>query len=616
MNDTPVPGTRLRPATRCGLVLLLLVVGPRPGRAQPTGGPYGPIPQSYELPKAAHVYYVAPGGKAEAAGSTLAEPTTLEAAFERVVSGDAIVMRGGTYRTGGLRLNQGITWQPYADERPVLKGTRVAAQWEALRNGVWRTAWTTLFPARPRDWWRRDREGVRTPLHRFNNDMVFVDGEMLRSAGWEGELDEHSFYVDYEAGQVYIGVDPKDRLVEITAFDSAFVRTSGPCHGKTSDRKGPTIRGLTFTQYAYRAIEIEGKRPAVPVSEEPTDDPVGPADPATFGKEVVGTTLENVTISFCSRVAGYFRGDGLVIRQSLVSDTSTEGVYVIGSADVLLERNIFRRNNVEELTGYYPAAVKIFNQSHRVTCRDNLVIENPHSNGIWYDVGNVDGVFVDNWVEGAIDGFFFEISKGAICAGNVFVGCDKGIRVLNSSNVRVYHNTLVDSVASFERDERSAVGDHFGWHPRTGPDVDQREGHAFVGNLLVASESFRKPLLRFEQPKTLCERLTRPQVSELDGNLYVRRGSGGPLLVWSPAPGESCQVELATLEELRTLQPGLEAHGRSVGDWFGALFKSPELRRYELVGGVAEASVRLPAEILRLLGWREPRPPGAYPASR
>ena len=128
---------------------------------------------------------------------------------------------------------------------------------------------------------------------------------------------------------------------------------------------------------------------------------MGPADPGTYGKEVVGTTLENVTISFCSRVAGYFRGDGLTIRHSLISDTSTEGVYVIGSSDVLLEKNIFRRNNIEELTGYYPAAVKIFNQSHRVTCRDNLVIDNPNSNGIWYDVGNVDGVFVNNWVEDA-----------------------------------------------------------------------------------------------------------------------------------------------------------------------------------------------------------------------
>jgi hypothetical protein len=620
MNPAPTPGVRRLAASAGGALLLLLV--PLPGGAQPSGGPYGPIPQSYALPKAAHVYYVAPEGRAEAAGSTLAEPTTLEAAIERVVGGDAIVMRGGTYRTGGLKLNQGITWQPYADERPVLKGTRVATEWTALRGKVWRTSWPTLFPARPLGWWQRGREGMRTPLHRFNNDMVFVDGELLKSAGWEGELDEHSFYIDYEAGQIYIGTDPTKRLVEITAFDSAFVRTSGPCHGKESDRKGPTIRGLTFTQYAYRAIDIEGKKPATLVSEEPTDDPLGPAEPGTYGREVVGTTLENVTISFCSRVAGYFRGDGLVLRNSLISDTSTEGFYVIGSSDVLLERNIFRRNNVEELTGYYPAAVKIFNQSRRVTCRDNLVIDNPHSNGIWYDVGNVDGVFVDNWVEGAIDGFFFEISKGAIVAGNVFVRCDKGIRVLNSSNVRVYHNTLVDSVASFERNERSAVGDHFGWHPRTGPDVDQREGHVFVGNLLVASESFRKPLLRFEQPQALCARLTRPQASEVDGNVYVRYGgpAGTPLLVWSPVAGESCQVELGSLEELRTLQPGFEARGRYLSDYAGGLFRSPELSRYELarlLPGVAPVD-DLPPDVRRLLGWpeREPRPPGAFPARR
>lgn len=621
MNTEPVPACRRKPDSVCAflLLLLLLLLVPAPGGAQPSGGPYGPIPQAYPLPdKATRVYFVAPDGKAESAGTSLAQPTTLEAAIERVVSGDAIVMRGGTYRTGGLRLNQGITLQPYADERPVLKGTRVATSWQALRNNVWRTSWATLFPAKPLGWWQRGREGMRTPLHRFNNDMVFVDGAMLKSAGWEGELDERSFYVDYEAGHVYIGVDPASRVVEITAFDSALVRTSGPCHGKTSDKKGPVIRGITFTQYAYRAIDIEGKKPATLVSEEPTDDPLGPAEPGTYGREVVGTTLENVTISFCSRVAGYFRGDGLTLRNSLISDTSTEGFYVIGSSDVLLERNIFRRNNVEQLTGYYPAAVKIFNQSHRVTCRDNLVIDNPHSNGIWYDVGNRDGVFVNNWVEGAIDGFFFEISKGATVAGNVFVGCDKGIRVLNSSNVRVYHNTFVDTVASFERNERSAVGDHFGWHPRTGPDVDEREGHAFVGNLLVASESFRKPLLRFEQPKALCGRLTRPQATAVDGNVYVRSGSAGPpLIVWSPVTGESCQVEVGSLEDLRKLQPGLEERGRSFDDYVGALFRSPELRRYELARLLPglPAVDGLPPDVLRLLGWsgREPRAPGAYP---
>ena len=126
----------------------------------------------------------------------------------------------------------------------------------------------------------------------------------------------------------------------------------------------------------------------------------------------------------------------MTMRHCLVSDTSTEGVYLIASSDVLLEKNIFRRNNIENITGYYPAAVKIFNQCYRVTCRYNLVTAQQNSVGIWYDVGNVDGVFMNNRLENIHydethrkpndvwpigTGFYFEISKGAICAGNVFI---------------------------------------------------------------------------------------------------------------------------------------------------------------------------------------------------
>jgi hypothetical protein len=532
-------------------------------------------------------------------------------------------MRGGVYRTGGLSLNQGITLQPYASERPILKGTQVATKWEALRNNVWKTSWNRLFPAAPLGWWQRDREGMRTPLHRFNNDMVFVDGELLKSVGWEGELDAHSFYIDYKSGTVYIGVDPTNRLVEITAFDSALVRTGSPVHGKVSDRNGPVIRGITFTQYAYRALEVEGKKHFT-AADEPTDEPVGLSDPATFGKEVTGTLLENVTITYCSRVAGYFRGDGLVIRNSLISDTSTEGIYVIGSSDVLLEKNIFRRNNIKQLTGYYPAAVKIFNQTRRVTCRDNLVTDQPYSNGIWYDVGNRDAVFVNNWVEGALDGFFFEISRGATVAGNVFVRCDKGVRVLNSADVRVYHNTFVDTRAAFERNERSANGDHFSWHPSTGPDVDQREGHVFVGNLLVASEAYRNPLLQFEQPKALCAKLQRPQAKEVDGNVYVRADSAGasapPVILWSPASTDSCVARVGSLDEFQKLAPPFEASGRQLDRSPRSIFKGPDVERYELLQALpgAAGGETLPADVRKLLGWseEEARSPGAYPFGR
>src|SRR5512135_2916323 len=99
--------------------------------AQFSGGPYGPMERSYAVPEARHVYYVAPDGRADAAGTALEAPTTLESAIARALTDDAIVLRGGLYRTGNLVLNQGITLQPYADEKPVLKGTEVVTAWEA-----------------------------------------------------------------------------------------------------------------------------------------------------------------------------------------------------------------------------------------------------------------------------------------------------------------------------------------------------------------------------------------------------------------------------------------------------------------------------------------------------
>lgn len=604
-------------------ILICIVFGTLPVMGQPSGGPYGPIRQTYDLPKGTgKIYFVAPNGKAEESGELLARPTTIEAAIERVKTGDAIVMRGGTYRTGNLILNQGITIQPYSDEQPVLKGTFVATEWKNLGNGLWKTAWSRLFPAKPDTWWSRDRFGKETPLYRFNNDMVFVDGRLLHAVGREGEVDENSYYVDYDAGQVYIGTDPAKRLVEITAFDVALKRVTGECHGKISDHKGPVIKGITFTQYAYRAIDIEGT------------DPVGVSGEADHGKDVVGTTFENCTISFCSRVAAYIRGDHLTLRHCKVSDTRTEGIYITASSDVLLERNIFTRNNIEKITGYYPAAVKIFNQCYRVTCKDNLIIDLPYSNGIWYDVGNVDGRFLNNWVENvgnvsrdfsnsrpwpSNNGFFFEISKGAVCAGNVFVNCDQGIFILNSSNVQVYQNTFVNSTACIGRNGRSPANDPlFGWHSSTGPDVDKREGHVFVNNLLTGDEDYHKPLLFVWQPDSLCKQLNKPQLKQLDYNMYVQQSDkdSKPLILWSPAMNNNCQMAFESLESFQKLYPEFSVHSRYFTDDI-PLFKSRELGNYQLLRtfpGSKDASL-LPAEVSKLLGLPEKdvRYIGAYP---
>lgn len=589
--------------------------------AQPSGGPYGPVRQTYQLPAVTgKIYYVAPDGKTEASGETLTAPTTIEKAIEFVKTGDAIIMRGGTYRTGNLLFNQGITIQPYLDEQPVLKGTYVASDWKDLGNGLWTTKWTHLFPQKPADWWQRNRSGKQTPIHRFNDDMVFVDGKFLQSAAYEGEVTENSFYIDYETGTVYIGTNPKNKLIEITAFNVGLHRVTRDFHGKVNDHKGPVIKGITLTQYAYRALEVDGL------------DPEGISPETNHGKDVIGTVLENCSITFCSRVAAYLRGDKMILRNCKVSDTSTEGIYILSSSDVLLERNIFTRNNIERISGYYPSAVKIFNQCYRVTCNDNLVTDLPHSNGIWWDVGNVDAVFTNNWVEGVglVDrnisylqtwpsesGFFFEISKGAVCAGNVFVDCELGIHILNSCDAKIYNNTLINSTACLSRSERSAEGDHFGWHPATGPGVDERDGHVFVNNLLAGDETYKRPMVFIWQRKLLCERLTKPQPGQMDYNVYVPSTVKKtlPMMLWSPAQNDSCIIGFENPADLNKLHPEFEAHSTIYKDY--PVFMSKELKNFRILpryAGLMKGSP-LPTDISSLLKRPKKDVPyvGAYP---
>jgi len=178
---------------------------------------------------------------------------------------------------------------------------------------------------------------------------------------------------------------------------------------------------------------------------------------------------------------------------------------------------------------------------------------------------------------------------------------------------------LVNSTVCIGRNARTAAGDHFGWHASTGPDVNERDGHIFVNNLLTGDENFLRPLLAFSQPASLCERLDKPMVKQLDYNMYVRRlgAASVPLIWWSPVQNDNCQAAFESLEDLRKLHPEFEVNSRYFANYDGPLFKSPELGNYQLlqVFPGSKAASELPPEIRELLGLAQTdqRFIGAYP---
>ena len=100
--------------------------------------------------------------------------------------------------------------------------------------------------------------------------------------------------------------------------------------------------------------------------------------------------------------------------------------------------------------------------------------------------------------------------------------------------------------------------------------------------------------------------------------MSVRAAPGIRSSSWSPAAAENCQIGLDSLGALQNVAPAFERNGRAFSGYAAALFRSPELRNYELdqlpPGTQPVASV--PPDVLRLLGWKDGRnAPGAFPLS-
>jgi hypothetical protein len=80
--------------------------------------------------------------------------------------------------------------------------------------------------------------------------------------------------------------------------------------------------------------------------------------------------------------------------------------------------------------------------------------------------------------------------------------------------------------------------------------------------------------------------------------------------------GANCVAELKTLEDLRRLQPGFESHGIDLTTHYGSIFKSPELKRYELnasLAGLPQVPPLTQPVQEKLAGLIQSQTPGAYP---
>src|SRR5690606_7471827 len=81
-------------------------------------------------------------------------------------------------------------------------------------------------------------------------EQLFIDGEPLRQVTDLDDVEEGTWYFDYDDDKIYFADDPEGRLVETSVTPAAF----------SGDAEDVTITGLVIEQYANRAQRgaIEG----------------------------------------------------------------------------------------------------------------------------------------------------------------------------------------------------------------------------------------------------------------------------------------------------------------------------------------------------------------------
>ncbi len=545
-------------------------------------GSFGPRERNYAIPD--NAIFASPDGDANSDGRNLKKPTTINQAFILAGSCDTIVLRGGTYRTGNLFFNKQITIQPYLEEQPVLMGTKTAVNWER-RGNYWVTQWDSMFYTEPPTWYKPGgRDG---PPTNYNRDIVVVEGAMYRPAPDSTSLKEGYFYCDYVDSEIYLSIDPRGKSVEISWYENGIVRI----HDANADKIGPTILGIDFLGYAASCINIEGNDPYKVIEyEEMPDAPLN-------------THIENCRLLFCGDDGLRLTSPDSYIGYNDISMIGNVAVVTRMSHNNLFEHNIVSNSNWFNLR-IYPAGIKVFNQCHNYTIRNNYFADMP-CEAIWYDVGHREGVVINNYFNNCGIGLKVEICHRTYIAGNVFNKAN--LWLCNSYGCLVYNNTMIDSRIDLWRNNRGAGNWNRNYsfnHAATGPGPYNYHGHHVANNVFAGDDPRGGFYALFEDNNKYDTNF----LADVWGhNLLLKEADWLINAQFQPINPES--ILFASLEDFRGIYGNYEEGSEELDISSDELFRSVSAGDFRLnqLTGVPEG-MPLPDRIATLLGWSADQP--------
>lgn len=452
---------------------------------------------------------------------TQADPVrTLKRALALVPAAGTIVLRGGTYNET-VEVYTSVTIQNYPGEEVWLDGSRTVTGW--VKNGTrWRySGWTTRFdhsPTYTRGAPEDDREGwrfvdpVAAPMA-AHPDQVFINGVAQQQVKSLSAVVGPTFYLDESTSTLYLGSSPVGQRVDVSNLQYAInVRAA------SVTLRGFGIRRFAPSVWQMGAVTLE--RP------EATVENVVIRDVATTGVSVLASDamLHQVTVER----AGMLGIHGHHADNSLFSS-------------VRAAANNTERFNMAPVSGGAKVTV-----SRGVTLANSTFTGN-RGPGFWEDMSVYDTlVRGSNFTNNLDSGLFLEISAKAVVGDSLFSGnATEGIKVNNTSNVKIWNNTFVgngrplnlvqDPRRNTNRNDPAADPRQ----PFPDPEMPWQLEDVQVSNNVVALSTERANCLLCVEDYSHLETAAAMRIT-VNGNLYHRATAQAPtwLVVWSRGAGD------------------------------------------------------------------------------
>lgn len=250
-------------------------------------------------------------------------------------------------------------------------------------------------------------------------EAVFIDDRPLFHAASRNTVTGDSFFLDYDSGRRYLGVNPAGRRVEASVSATAFV----------GGARDVLISGLVVEKYASAAQE----------------GAIGQ------NKKSEGWIIRDSVIRLNS-AAGLLVGTRSQVLRNHIRDNGNMGAGC-GGEDVLFEENEIARNGY--FSGIEPlwegGGVKCVGTTHLIFRRNR--VEGNNGIGLWTDYDNIHTLYKDNLLLRNVNsGISHEVSYNAVIRGNYLYGNGDGfhvwlwggaIQIQNSRNVLVQGNLVI-----------------------------------------------------------------------------------------------------------------------------------------------------------------------------